>query len=404
MLFYEKRQILEGIDSIDVLIQPYLSRFIDLSVQLDPFNRISLYFRKAFIPNDNGGAFRFFNYLHIAGEMINPDLNILDTIAKAISMLIERKKLCIWDIWRKEEYPIIPVELIRNNLLLFITGISLVEFCFDFKSKDIQLPEYTNRIDEADKGTLSKSLKYKLRDRKDFIILEDETTAYSNDHDKKYGRKSTLKLYDREKWLLKKRTEYSAYFIRNNPYKKRIEFVLQNRKSPYLNITNFDGNYHEVMERFIPYLAKLYKRYFLNKIFVNPVEYQYFDHIYAMAQQDSIPRSRELKSSNKIRKNGIKLSDLHKLSDFFIKLRKEKKKIEKNIIKLEDIKRIEQMYIKEYPDNYYANLETIPYHTLLDTQNDSIIDKELSDDEFIFFKDSFITQVSIDTINKQHIN
>jgi hypothetical protein len=62
------------------------------------------------------------------------------------------------------------------------------------------------------------------------------------------------------------------------------------------------------------------------------------------------------------------------------------------------------MHIQEYPDNYYVDLDSIPCHTLLDMQNDSIIDKELSDDEFTFFKNSFITPLTLGTINEQHIN
>jgi hypothetical protein len=43
MLFFEDRQILEGIDSIDIMIQSYLIRFMDLHKQSDPFNRVSLH-------------------------------------------------------------------------------------------------------------------------------------------------------------------------------------------------------------------------------------------------------------------------------------------------------------------------------------------------------------------------
>jgi hypothetical protein len=400
MLFYEGRQILEGIDSIDVLIQSYLNKFFKFNIHPDPLNRISLYHKTSHIPNDSGSAYKVFYYLHISGEMINPELNILDTIAKAISILTERK-LRIYDIGRSTECFSISKEFIRDNLLFFITGISLVEFCFDFKPENIKVSESARIIEGTNKAILSESLKHKLRQRNDFIITEDETTVYSNDYDAKHGRKSTLKLYDREKWLLKKITEYPTRFIRNNPYKKRIEFVLQNRKSPYLNLNNFDGNYYEVMERFMPYLATKYKKYFLNKVNVNTLEYKYFDQIYSMAEQDSISRNNELQSNKKIIENDKSIKRKPIVSDLLNKIRSEKRKKEKNEEKtkrFEDIKRGYQMFIKDYPDSYYIDLNIIPYHTLLDMKDASLIDKELSDDDFIFYKDSFITPLSLGNI------
>jgi hypothetical protein len=277
---------------------------------------------------------------------------------------MDRNKF-IYDMWKMTEFPIISNEFIRANLPLFITGISLVEFCFDFKPENIHITESANTLNQADKEILSESLEKKLRERADFLIIDDDTTAYSNDYNKKTGRKSTLKLYDREKRLLEKKTEYPADFIKKNPYKKRIEFILQNRKSPYLNLNNFDGNYYEVIERFIPYLAKLYKRYFLNKVYVNSIDYKYFDQIYTMSKWDSIPRNKELKSNNKIMKDDIKLNRIQKLYKITNKLRIEERKRKNRIKKLEEAKIRELQNIKEYPDNYYTDIETIPYHTLV---------------------------------------
>jgi hypothetical protein len=133
MLFFEGRQILEGIDSIDVMIQPYLGKFMDLHKQLDPRNRISLHVKRSSIPNDNHRACKYFYHFHISGEMIDPDLNILDTLAKAIFILIEKDILCVRDISRDNHYFLITREFIRNNLPFFIKKISTIEFCFDFK-------------------------------------------------------------------------------------------------------------------------------------------------------------------------------------------------------------------------------------------------------------------------------
>jgi hypothetical protein len=104
-----------------------------------------------------------------------------------------------------------------------------------------------------------------------------------------------LKLYDREKWLLKKRTEYPVDFIRNNQFKKRIEFVLQYGKSSYLNLHNLDGTYFETIERFIFELAKLYKRYFFNRIFVNPIEHECSNSKYHPS--GSSPQTKRIKTS-----------------------------------------------------------------------------------------------------------
>ena len=56
MLIINGKQYIEGIDGIDLLIQPYLySYFNPNSIQLDQYNKISIYPKSAKFPSSEGG-------------------------------------------------------------------------------------------------------------------------------------------------------------------------------------------------------------------------------------------------------------------------------------------------------------------------------------------------------------
>jgi hypothetical protein len=59
------------------------------------------------------------------------------------------------------------------------------------------------------------------------------------------------------------------------------------------------------------------------------------------------------------------------------------------------VKNNSQNDIKDHSGSIYAYSNSIKYHTPLDMNTDAHIDKDLSDNEFVFFKDSFITPLMI---------
>jgi hypothetical protein len=385
MLFYGNRQIFEGIDSIEAMIQPYLYSSFDLSKQLDQYHGVSLVTHYAKILQRDYGYFVYkpYHYLHISGEIINPERNILDAITNGISKLISKEILIYSDYAKGKKYDFISKDFIRNNLYLFIKGIFLVEFCFDFTPENIKISDNAEIIDTGTdlyRGILGK----KIKERPQCLFRDSETTYYSNDFNKR--RKSTLKLYDRDKCLKEGQHEYSFDFIDKNPYKKRIEFTLKrNLNTTLMGLDNFDGNYYQIIERFIPYLARLYKKYFLDLVKVNSLvysfnrQYHYFNQIYELAHEDHIPCKGILKNINGERKESKRTKAFHREWQLIEKLRRYEK-------------------TKELSDSYFVNMkknESIKYHTILDFTDKTLIDHTLSDNDVTFFKNDYITPLMI---------
>ena len=376
MLFYKGKQLIEGIDSIDLSFQPYL--MIDFSKQLDPKNGISIYSNEAKIPNIDGGIYRkFYNYLHISGEYINPELPIKESIANAIKQMLTKNILHITDYSNGESYSEMSYESISDNIDLFISGIKIIEFCFDFDSKKINIANDAKIIDTGS-AEFYKFLGKPLRDRERCLIKID-TTYYSYDLNK--NRKSTLKIYDRGIWLPKKGNEYPLKLINENQYKMRIEFVLKRHlNTQYLTLNNLDGNYEQIVRRFTPYLAHLYKKYFLGLVKVNDFDHPYFYNIYDLAHSDIIRRNNILENYNKTKK----INDKYEISNNYFKLL--------NLMKKE-YKRKEKLLL-DLPNCYYAwlgNITEMKKHCITPydySNNDKI--RYISDD-FVFFHNQLIT-------------
>jgi len=370
MLIINGKQYIEGIDGIDLLIQPYLYPYLNNTKQLDPYKKISIYTTIGKFPNSNGGfTNKYFYYLHISGEYIDHELPIKFSITRAIAMMFYKGIINIIDNKDEAELNVINDDIIINHLDYFVTGISGIEFCFDFDSNNISIADDSKVIDTTDSG-FPLFLNNKLKDRQDYLIREGNSTYYSNDYNKR--RKSTLKLYNRETWLLKKNNEYSEDFIKNNPFKIRIEFVLKNKyNSSYLTFNNLEGNYKDIINKFIPYLAKLYKKYFLGKIMVYDLDlYKYFFLIYNLAHTDKLPKI-TLENRTKIHNDNTNIFKLINV------LRKEKRNKIKSFEELNDL--------------YYAfNMNNSKQNILTPM---SIIDKDkidFIDGEFVFLKDNIM--------------
>jgi len=372
MLFFEGEQSLAGIDSINLLIWPHLYDFLDHKKSADPKNRISIIHNKRNIRLRNNICIPIPNYLlHISGEFISPCLPIKETIVKAISLLITRKVLNIIDRTNGIVFDIISEPFIRENLFLFVSGISDIEFCFDFEPKNIWLSESTNVIDTTC-TMFRETLKSKLKDRPD-CLFKIGGTYYSNDYNRR--RKSTIKLYNRETKLLKKNNEYSTNFIRSNPYKIRIEFYFKkNRNTSYLNFFNLDGNCNQIMERFIPYLAKKYKKYFLGKIMVNPVDNPYFGKIYTLAHAGAIKSEKLLKASKHQKRGEKRFTEEQNYLNLIHKLKQNKKDY--------------GMLMWELPDSCFVEWERACSYSPYGVMDEGRILFKV--DDFIFLRDTGI--------------
>jgi len=376
MLLHDGKQIIEGIDSIALKFQPYIIPFLHFEKTLDPRKKISIYNTQSVFQFNAEIYFKRHWYLHISGEYIHPELPLKEIIAAAIHQLFIKKVLCIPNTLKNTMFTEISQNLILDNLSLFISGISTIEFCFDFKRENIMVSPYA-KIIETSTDEFINLKKIKLKDRPKCLIKE-KTTYYSCDY--KGNRKSVLKLYDREIWLPKKGNEYTHDFIQKNPYKMRLEFVLKrHQNTQYLTLNNLEGNVTQVIKRFTLYLAKLYRDYFLGLIKVNCSDYPNFSKIYTIAHDEAISRSNELENYNKTRVKGKKLDECIKYSKLLSLLKKEDRKADK--------------LLSNPPNTYFAGFDNLPdlmkNHSITpyDLIND---DKVLLKDEdgFIFLKDS----------------
>ena len=380
MLFYNGKQLIEGIDSIDLRLQADIPNcfYLDLSKQLDPKHRISVY-TKAFLFRNENGYFspRLYFYLHISGEYINPELPLKETIAIALYQMFIKKILCIKDHVSKKEYTYITKDFICNNLSYFFSTIKVLEFCFDFKRYQVRIFDDVKMIDVST-ANFHNILEDKLLDR-DKCLFKDDTTIYSNDY--KPSRKSTLKCYDRENWLIKKGNEYPIKFIKNNPYKTRIEFVLKMySNTTYLTPNILEYNYEQLIRYFTPYLARLYKKYFLGKVIVNDYDHPYFNIIYTLADSDVIRANGLLENYNTTKRN----TNNHEEFSYF-KLN--------SLMKKEDRKH--DKILLDLPNSYFAGFDNFeefkkdhmvtPYDII---NEDKILYK---DDDIVILKNQMIT-------------
>lgn len=381
MLIFNGKQYIEGIDGIDLLIQPDLYGFLNHTNRFDPINKLLIYSTVAKFPS-NDPIYPFiskeFHYLHISGEYINPYLPLKEVIASAIYRLFLTRVFNFIDFKTFEKLNNISEDIIKDNLNLFVVGISGIEFCFDFPRSSVKINENNKIINVNDDDFIS-FLKMKLKDRQNCLI-KDNTTYYSFDFNKR--RKSTLKLYDREQWLLIKNNEYPVNFIKQNPYKLRLEFVLKrNYNTQYLTMNNIDGNYQQVIMKFIPYLAKLYRKYFFGKVEINTYNHPLFNIIYELANKEYIYNPKQLENISKEKIANKRSTN----SDKFMKLY--------NI--LQNNKRKNDRLLEKLPDSYFVPLDRIIQNNSynpFDMHNEEKILLKI-DDEFIFLKNNYINPV-----------
>jgi hypothetical protein len=176
-------------------------------------------------------------------------------------------------------------EFILKHIGLFVIGIKEIEFFFDFHPKNI-----TVNLDDVLTFNTSNSTfhryfsEYKRKKQSQKAVVICDSTLYSSDYIP-YSRHSTLIYYDRTKSLLRQ-NQIKHSVINAFPYRNRIEFRLTRKGSQYLAIENINGNYDEIIHRFIPLLGIQYYKYFYDVIYVNSNEHPYFTAIYEKAKEE----------------------------------------------------------------------------------------------------------------------
>jgi len=239
---------IEGIDRIEITLNPELNYFIiPQNKYIDP---------KHYLHLRRTNKYGIWWFLDIQAQFINNYLyDIRAAIAKSIYILIEKRFL---------DFPYsIDYQFIYTFLDYFVYVVREIEFYFDFE------PKMINVINNEE------LIKYK-------------DTLYSVDrrlYKNKPARKSILEDYNHND-KLKSFNQIQHKDIFSNKYSQRIEFRLTKYNCPYRTLENLMGSQHNIITRYIPYLAILYHNFFLRSIFINPIDHPYFSNILLLSQRE----------------------------------------------------------------------------------------------------------------------
>jgi hypothetical protein len=154
--------------------------------------------------------------------------------------------------------PYITKAFILKNLELFIQYPKELEFSFDFTPESLRIKENTRIIDGTDEDGKARYLKIPIRQNIPALVKV-KNTFYSGDYKK--TRKSAVYIYDRARKLIDA-NNIPREGIERNPYKTRLEFKLVPSNNTRMSLKNIRGTRDEMIRRFTPLLANLYKRWF----------------------------------------------------------------------------------------------------------------------------------------------
>jgi hypothetical protein len=398
MLYYHHDtttpQILEGIDKIQLKLNENLYPTVKRNKLNECRNELNIIKSKA--SKFHSG----FYYLNIHGEYIDHSQSLLVTITKALLACLQDGAFSLpvaLDNLEPVEYNL---RFIRENIFLFIDNESGIEFCFDFMPQSINVtgeiiicPPKGEYNDEY-AAYIKKSIFERLEDRK---LIQYENTFYSLDD--KGSRDSTISLYNRNLRLLGKGNEYSVSDIIANAHSKRIEFRITNKAfREYLHQENMMGDYKTVVEWFTPLLARRYYAYFYGLVHViddghHPMFQAIYNQVLALAASNTpystkmpknFPELEKVKSTPK-GKLGTRLSRKYKYpQDVQKAVDKERKR--------QDSRDTQSPQMEDGLDKLFPYLYTarnFHYHGPIDYMDKSKIDTDLSDDEFVFFKNNW---------------
>lgn len=94
---------------------------------------------------------------------------------------------------------------------------------------------------------------------------------YRNGKTSKKHRRSIVDIYNRHERLMKV-NQQSHESILSNPYFMRLEFHFASTNFNYLNLSNLEGNYNDIVSRHMDYLAMFYTRYLLGNIDIKLID------------------------------------------------------------------------------------------------------------------------------------
>jgi len=237
-----------GIDVIRLILSPifFNKEYFKNDKYVDPHNRLTIH------------QVGMFYTLEIHIEYMDLLEDIHYTIAKAIYDLIF-KGFIFFPFFEQLLY------FIKEHLNWFVLGISEVEFYFNLIRKSVIVNEKA-----VENGNLNQ-FKENSECQYSFYSNDYRIKKQTNKKTEKVTRKiithSRAHLYDKKnKDILDNHTKHKE--LNNNPFDIRLEFKLFRDNCNFLSLNNFQGNYNEVLNRYIPLLAVYYNNYIHGHIHV----------------------------------------------------------------------------------------------------------------------------------------
>jgi len=241
---------IEGIDRIEITLNQELNNFINPQKRnVDPKHYLHL--RSVY-------KYGTWWFLDIQAQYIYKySYDIRAAIANSIYTLFEKGFINF-------PYPI-NYQFVYTFLDYFVYEVREIELYFDFE------PEMIKVINRDE-------------------LLKYGNTLYSVDrrlYKNKPPRKSILEDYNRtEKLINYNQISHKDIFL--NKYSQRIEFRLAKYNCPYRTLGNLIGSQHDILTRYIPYLAILYYRFFKSSIIVNSKDHPYFTNILLLSKNEIV--------------------------------------------------------------------------------------------------------------------
>jgi hypothetical protein len=151
-----------------------------------------------------------------------------------------------------------------RNLSWFVLGVSCLELYFDIPNNKIIIDQEVVKnmkiIQYNENGELKDS--YYTPDYNVKVVprKNNQSGFY-----KKVKRKSIGHIYDKNAKYIKD-NNISHIDINSNPNGMRLEFKLFRSNCIYLSLLNLNGNYNDILSKYLELLATIYNRYFSDNI------------------------------------------------------------------------------------------------------------------------------------------
>jgi hypothetical protein len=265
----------EGIDKVDVLLNPLFFSQDNINRHKDPYHRLAL--RPAGV----------FWVLSIQAEWFNPFVDYQAQIAFAVYELAKEGVISFMGT------PCTPWMIYLFHECFFL-NIVAIEFYSDFKRDNVAIHDAKvfHTIDEAK----ANDGLYRYYSEKEGQLTE---TCYSSD--KKGARKSQFIAYNRLKKSIRDNNIAPVEELEQKQNPIRCEFKLYSTNTNWLNWDNLRGNYQDIFNRHLGLLAVIYNNQVDGCITVKGQENPNFKRVVKYANRENKTRFKNKRGGDQLK-------------------------------------------------------------------------------------------------------